>query len=233
MSMSSNYKTGILLQGKISEWTIDIIQEYQKKFPSSTILLSTWTTDNIENIPCEVLQVEPPKKQSQIASYTINHQIIGTRAGLEKIECDIVMKCRTDQFIHNSKIFEIFETSCSKDKILVPNGPNAIQEYVDYYIQDFCQVAMLDVLLEYWNLMPFFDDPHLTMSPESYLTKNYLVKIKKDTRPWKSVMNDYFDIRSHNLDFQIEWEKLVKSESYRTDSKLRYYNDINYVQKKL
>ena len=236
MDISSNYKTGILLQGKISEWTVDIIKEYQNNFPSSTILLSTWTTENVENIPCDVIQIQPPDEQDQIGSYTINHQIIGTRAGLEKIQCDIVMKCRTDQFIHNSKIFEIFETSCSKDRIMVPNNGN--QDSIDYYISDYCQIATRNILLQYWNLMPFFNDPHLSISPESYLTKNYLLKIKKDSKPWKSVINDYFVIRSFYLDFQIEWEKMIKSEPYRVqnqtkDIKLNYYNDINYVQKNL
>ena len=74
MDISSNYKTGILLQGKISEWTVDIIKEYQNNFPSSTILLSTWTTENVENIPCDVIQIQPPDEQDQIGSYTINHQ---------------------------------------------------------------------------------------------------------------------------------------------------------------
>ena len=92
---------------------------------------------------------------------------------------------------------------------------------------------MRNILLEYWNLMPFFNDPRLSISPESYLTKNYLLKIKKDSKPWKSVINDYFVIRSFYLDFQIEWEKMIKSEPYRKDSKLNYYNDINYVQKNL
>ena len=86
--------------------------------------------------------------------------------------------------------------------------------------------------------MPFVNDPYLSISPESYLTKNYLLKIKKDSKPWKSVINDYFVIRSFYLDFQIEWEKMIKSEPYRVqnqtkDIKLNYYNDINYVQKNL
>ena len=227
--MTSKNKIGILLQGKISEWTVDIIKEYEYNFPTSTILLSTWTTEKIDDIPCKVIQLEPPKKENQIAHYTINHQIIGTRAGLEKINCDVVLKCRTDQFIHNSNIFEMFETLCSKEKIMVPNSGH--QESIDYYISDFCQVATHDVLLHYWNLMPFFNDPRLILSPESYLTKNYIQNIKKDKRPWNLILSDYFCVRSYYLDFQIEWEKMLKSELYKKDNKMNYYNDIHYTQK--
>lgn len=230
MSILSDKKKGILLQGKITEWTLDIISEYVNNFPSHEILFSTWTTEKTNDIECEVLKIEPPPKREQMAEYTVNHQILGTRAGLKKLQCDIVMKCRTDQFIHNSEIFKIFETSCDPQKIMVPN--NGIQHSIDFYISDFCQVASKSLLEQYWNNMPIFSGNFLNVSPEIYLTKNYVQKIKHDLSPWKSIIDNYFCVKSFHLDFQIEWEKLIKSELYRKDYPEFYFQDLNFKSMK-
>ena len=218
LNFFDNYKIGILIQGKVTEWTIDIVKEYQKNFPYASILLSTWKNEKIEKIPCDVIQIESPKQRSQIASYTINHQIVGTRAGLEKIRGDIIMKCRTDQFIHNRNIFRIFIDSCSKNKIMVPN--NGGFESLDYNIIDFCQIATKDLLLEYWNSIPLFEDPCLPITGEQYLTKSYILNAKKDNRPWKDIINEYFFVVGYYNDFQIEWEKLVKLDVYQKTNKI-------------
>ena len=76
--------------------------------------------------------------------------------------------------------------------------------------------------------MPFFHDPQLKISPESYLTKNYVQKIKHDLSPWKSIIDNYFCVKSFHLDFQIEWEKLIKSELYRKDYPEFYFQDLNF-----
>ena len=48
--------TGILLQGDIRSWTIPIIEEHQKNFPDSEIVLSTWDNEDVSNIPCKVIK---------------------------------------------------------------------------------------------------------------------------------------------------------------------------------
>ena len=48
-------KKGILLQGSISEWTKDIVNEYQKNFSDAAILLSTWNGEIIDDISCEII----------------------------------------------------------------------------------------------------------------------------------------------------------------------------------
>ena len=42
-----DYKYGILLQGRVSLWTKDIITEYKTNFPDAHIVLSTWDTENV------------------------------------------------------------------------------------------------------------------------------------------------------------------------------------------
>ena len=106
------HDVGIILQGAVSDWTKKIIEEYQQNFPDSHILLSTWNTENTSDISCDIIKLEPPNDPCHI-----NHQIIGSREGLKKINSEIIMKCRTDQFIHNKEIFQIFNDGCSKNKI--------------------------------------------------------------------------------------------------------------------
>lgn len=53
--MELNETIGILLQGKISDWTRDIIHEYHQNFPNAEILVSTWKDENIQNLPCNVI----------------------------------------------------------------------------------------------------------------------------------------------------------------------------------
>jgi len=195
-------KRGILLQGGVSDWTVDIIREYKKMFPFTHILLSTWTTENIDEISCEIIQSEPPKPTFPHTS-NINHQIIGTLNGLHSINADIVMKCKTDEIIHNKRIFDIYENLCTPDKILITN----LNTYLtDYRASDFCQIGTRETLLQFWNSIPLYDGS-FPIAPETYLTKNYIINAKNDHRPWRNIINEYFCIKDFHLDFKIEFKK--------------------------
>ena len=74
-----DYKYGILLQGKINLWTKDIITEYKTNFPDAHIVLSTWDTENVSKIDCDIIQSELPVS-TYPHSNTTNHQIIGVKA---------------------------------------------------------------------------------------------------------------------------------------------------------
>ena len=212
-------KMGILLQGRVSEWLPSIIQEYKMNFPDTMILLSTWNNENIEGIDCEVVKTEPPKP-THPHNNTTNHQIVGVKHGLKKLNSDIILKCRTDQFIHNKDIFKLYKENCPMEKIMVPDVGS--QSNDSYRVSDFCQIATKENLESFWNHIPLYDGT-FAMSPEIYLTKNYVVNIKKDKRPWKEIYRKYFHYMSYNFDFQIEFEKLANDEKYS-----RYYSHIEH-----
>ena len=69
-------KKGILIQGKISYWTKHIIEFYQKKIPDAEILLSTWINEKIDDIACDVIQIEHPKQKKIISSTNVNFIIV-------------------------------------------------------------------------------------------------------------------------------------------------------------
>ena len=197
---------GILLQGPISTWTEKIITYYAKTFPNAEILLSTWDSENIpKNLPCEFILVTPPPMPDNHYS-TVNHQIVGTCAGLEYMNSDIIMKCRTDQFIRNTKIFEVFEKFCPRSKIMIPDYLTL--DSIDYFASDLCQIATKDVLNHYWNSIKLYDGTFHLHHPEIFLTANYIIRGKSDTNPWKECLRKYFYVKRFYEDFQIEWEKM-------------------------
>jgi len=208
-------KKGILLQGGISSWTNKIVDEYLQNFPEAEILISTWTDQNIDHLPCESIQMDPPPQTTPFNS-TVNHQKVGTLAALEKMDCDLIMKCRTDQFVHNKDIFRLYEASCAPNKIMIPNYVTL--DTVDYFASDLCQMGTKDVLLHYWNSIAFFDGTYHIIHPEIYLTANYIIKGKKDVRPWKSCLHDHYYVKDYKKDFQIEWEKLSKGVQHKIRS---------------
>ena len=203
----AEHNVGILLQGIVNDWTKKIIDEYEQNFPDAHILLSTWNTENTKDICCDVIKLEPPNDPRHI-----NHQIIGTREGLKKINSEIIMKCRTDQFIHNKNIFNIFKNGCSKNKIMIQNFGTFSN--VEYWASDFCQIGYRETLLEFWNSIQYFDgnwDENRTSfeNPitEIFLTANYIIKGKKDLRPWNEIIREYYYVKDYTHDFQVEWER--------------------------
>mgnify|MGYP001244747826 FL=1 len=219
--MASN-EFGILLQGRVSSWTNDIINEYKKNFPNAEIVFSTWKNENVDGINCKVIQSEKPSPTYPHPS-NINLQIIGSREGLKAMSSEVILKCRSDIFIHNKNIFKIFKEKCSSEKIMVPD----IGSYpFEYRISDFCLLGTKKVLSDFWNSLEFYDGSY-AIAPETYLTKKYIVNFKKDKRPWKEIMRKYFYITDFHLDFQIEWEKLsTNDDSVDQMQKLIYARSI-------
>ena len=209
----TNSKTGILLQGRVSEWTRSIIKEYQINFPESEILLQTFSKD-ISDISCKVIQSKNPKPTSPFQG-TTNFQVKGSQEGLKNMNADIVMKCRSDLFVHNSNIFEVFFKENTLEKIMYAEF-DLKKEEQEYWIADFIQLSSRKTLLEFWNNTPF-DDGKAKIDIEPWLTRNYLLNTKKDSREWDSIKQEYFIPKGYHDVFEIEWEKVVKFKHYQED----------------
>lgn len=202
---------GILLQGPVSKWTKDIVKEYKKNFPDVDIHFTTWKNEDVEGIDCDISYLDSPPLPTPHKS-TVNFQIIGTQNGLENIHSDVILKCRSDQFIHNKRIFEIYEKECPKEKIMIPSL--GTYESIDYRTSDFCQLSTKKILLDYWSSIPLFDGSFAVESAR-YMTKNYVRNIKNDNSSWNLSLKKYFYIKDFHSDFQIEWEKINKFYEYQ------------------
>ncbi len=218
--LTFNEKIGILLQGKISDWTVDIVNEYQHNFPSAKIVVSTWNDENTDDLTCIVVKSTPPPLPTPHKS-TVNYQIIGCNAGLKNLKTDIIMKCRTDQFIHNKKIFKIFKNSCSPDKIMIPDLGTPLD--MDYRTSDFCQIGYRSILLNFWNDIPLYDGIHYEEAA-TYLTKHYVINKKNNHQQWNISLRKYFHLKSFHDDFQIEWQKLNDFDKYKNIYEVGFKN---------
>lgn len=213
-------KTGILIQGKIYDWTVHIIKKYFDIFPNSEIVLSTWTNEKIDNIPCIVIQTDPPEKTDPYYT-TVNHQKKGALEGLKVMTSDLIMKCRTDQFILNDKIFELYSAKCMSEKIMIPNYPTV--KNMDYFASDFCQIATKNILEDYWNGIPFYDGS-FEIHPETWLASNYIIKNKQCYDSWQKCMDKYYLVQDFFSDFNIVWKKLYDDSNYMKTFKILYPN---------
>ena len=65
------------------------------------------------------------------------------------------------------------------------------------------------------------------MDGGSSFTQNYILRGKKDRRPWKIILREYFCVKSYHHDFQIEWEKLNNNLDYQET----YYRNFPFRSK--
>ena len=214
-------KIGIIVSGLITDWTRDIINEYRINFPSAEILLVTWKSEHVGGINCRTLQLERPtwlkKNPKSQYQFSLNLQILQITNGLQNIDCDIVMRCRSDQFIHNSNIFEVFTKKCHQEKIMIPKFQ---YEEGEFQIVDYCMISTKKIMDDFWYNQPYFDGSYYT-GTEEYIVKNYVKNFKKDSRNWKVVRDEYFFEQDYDSIFQIEWEKLATLKDYQEKFKNR------------
>tara|TARA_Y100000817_G_scaffold314698_1_gene314646 strand:+ start:14966 stop:15652 length:687 start_codon:yes stop_codon:yes gene_type:complete len=216
--MSKSNEFGIVIRGKIMNWTKDIVNEYQNNFPDTQIVVSTWTNENTSDINCDVIKTDEISMPSPHRS-SINHQVTLAKNGLKKISSEIIMVCRSDQFIHNKNIFEIFKNKCPEKKILVSSFPAFVQgtpqDYrYTYSINDMCQIGKSNLIHNFWDHVPEFDGSK-SISVARTIVKNYVVTINKDDRDWAAAKNDYFYERDYYRDLKIEWQRPIEFTSYR------------------
>ena len=217
-TLMSQNKIGIVLHGLVHESTKDIVSEYEKNFPDADILFFTWKSQNVKDISCRIIQIDYPsflKKPDEYLNrhaFAINIQIFQAREVLKHTNAHIVLRSRSDLFIHNKDIFEIFDKRCGEQKILVP----FIYEPDEFNIPDYFQIAHKSILETYWNSQDFHNDDPEYITQEEYTTKNYL-KHFDETGDWGNIRKKYF--------FEADWEKICKCEWMKLTS------DVNFQMK--
>ena len=112
----AKHEFGILLQGRVSLWTKDIVAEYKKNFPDAQIVFSTWENEDPSGIDCEIIQTKKPAPTKPHDTH-INAQIIGSQEGLKAIDSEILLKARSDIFIHIEKFLRYIEKNVIQKKL--------------------------------------------------------------------------------------------------------------------
>jgi hypothetical protein len=203
---------GILLQGSRCIWTKDIILSYKNSMPNSIVMLSTWDDEDTSDL-CDICEIVKTKKPN---GYNIHFQKTGSLEGLKRLNCQTILKCRTDQYIDAPYMFNMFRTKVRKSKILISNYTTL--ETMDYFASDFCQLAERDVLLNFWNSID--ENVGAVNHPEQHLTKCYILNYWKDRSAWKNALRRYFHVADFNNDWKIKWLKLDTLSEYKLTYKL-------------
>lgn len=200
----TDYKLAIVMQGplKLEEhFTYESLKLYKKTFSKSLIILSTWKTENKEELEkikalgvIVVLNDIPPIK----GLWNINYQIVSTQNGLKTAKskgAEYVIKTRTDQRMYETnisdflfnilKIFPVFDKTKQKSR-LVSLSENTFK-YRLYDVSDMFLFGHIDDVIKFWscaletrtklpawkNLLDFCK----RRPSEIYFTSEYLTKI--------------------------------------------------------
>lgn len=148
-------KCAILVQGKyIKGFTYETIVSYLANFKDVAICLSIWEEDKkefnneinelLKNSNVHVVTSELPFYSGY---QNVNYQMVSTYNGLKylnKLNCEIVLKTRTDFRVENNKIFNFYK-SLNKDVIL---GIETVDIYkVPYFVADFVLLGNIKKLM--------------------------------------------------------------------------------------
>lgn len=175
----------ILIQGRLTESTIDFYRENHHGYP---VVISTWTTNKIDlsNLPANfkvVLSDEPEKSRDNR-----NHQIISTLNGLKIVSTTFVIKIRGDEFVSHIP-YIVDEMSRQDDKIYVT--PVFFRPWTTYryHISDHLIAGSYDqMMMMFGNAYDMIVNQNCeSFANEQLLTLAYLFKkykgVKFDTIP--------------------------------------------------
>ena len=111
----NNPKYAIILQGPIEKeehFTLETIKFYKKIFPEAVLIVSTWDTEEPEEIHSlkeAGAHIILSKLPAVSGLRNVNYQFASTYAGICKAseyQCQYIMKTRTDQRIYKDNAFE-------------------------------------------------------------------------------------------------------------------------------
>lgn len=197
----------IMMQGplKLEEhFTLETLKIYKRTFPNCPIVLSTWKTENAEEIEkikalsVYVLQNDSPETKGL---WNVNYQILSTQKGLQyakDLGAEYVIKTRTDQRFYETNIpeflfnilkkFPVYDDKKQKAR-LVTLSMNTFK-YRLYDISDMFLFGHIDDVIKFWSCdfeerteFPLFDNmmEYCKLRPsEIYYTTEYLAKIGHD-----------------------------------------------------
>ena len=115
----NNSDTAVIMQGAIddSSFVEETLKIYDKIFPNSVIILSTWENENIKNLNNlnlkNKLKIIQNQKPDRTGRSNINLQLKSTSAGIDfakSLNCKFVLKTRTDCRIYKPNILKFLKS---------------------------------------------------------------------------------------------------------------------------
>jgi len=236
-------KHAIVVQGPIIEnnnFTLETIRLYKKIFKKAKIIVSTWKDTSIsfiEKFKKEDVYLLLNEKPQIAGQQNINYQIISSRNGIQKakeLNCDYVLKTRTDQRIYNPSTLEFMcniinffsiKQSCNQKKRIVGVSLNTFK-YRLYGLSDMTLFGTLEDMELYWNAEldereKGINEPfnYLKLSLcEVYLTTKFLKTIGREVlwtlkNSYQAFVDHFCIVDEKSID--LYWYKYARIKEYR------------------
>lgn len=217
---------GVVVQGPvIPKLTFEICNHFCRLFPTASIVLSTWTDQdiseftNLGNANFELIVTKPPENRGPS---NINLQLLSSRIGIEYLKsqgCTHVLKTRTDMVLHNPELFNFLQWNLLKgtDKAIVFSSFNSFL-FRKYSPSDQVTFSTIENAMIYWGIDLVINDSIVSL-PEEYIFKTYLRKNGFEVEDsldsyWKS-LSEFSVFADHDLLGQVWMKGSYSSLSYR------------------
>ena len=186
----------IVIQGRITQDTYDF---YTNRYPSTNIVVSTWTNHILDLTICPpnckiLLQPLPTDRGTQ----NQNLQYTSTLNALHQIQTKYVIKVRGDEKFSNLE-YVLDEINNSPDKIHCSPIWFRHWSFMKYHISDHIMAGRTELLkLMFSEVKHNFDNKILKYwEPEIMLTRSYLMAVEPnrfDTVDGRILMIEHFNI---------------------------------------
>ncbi len=106
--MIADEKISFIVQGQISNLTKKTTTSIRLFFPQSTIIISTWKNNKIDDLDYDslILSDDPGGVEAKVSGGSVNtlRQIISTSEGLKKCNTEYVAKIRSDMIFYGNNL---------------------------------------------------------------------------------------------------------------------------------
>lgn len=156
-----------VVQGPILPNTKECLDSIRKHYPASTIILSTWDTEDTSSLTYDtlVLNTDPGAYEWKCKTYNnTNRQIVSTLSGLEAVKSTYAVKTRTDIEITNNNLQTLLESSkLDHQKIGALNlfFRDPLKYPTLFHIGDIFQFGHIKNLIDLWDI-PLQPEPEIS-----------------------------------------------------------------------
>lgn len=112
MSLPKFTEITVVLQGTVCpKTTVKAINAVKKILPGAPVVLSTWNTDNTDNLACDkvIKRTPPPSVGRPPYSNNTNRMIYGVQEALKQVNTPYVLKLRTDIILQDSSFLNYWD----------------------------------------------------------------------------------------------------------------------------
>lgn len=230
--MFNRKNTTLVVQGQVTQWTTQFIEEYKKSFDN--IILSTWEDETIEYDGIKTVKSKKPSP----GPGNCNMQIVSSLEGIKQVETENCIKIRSDILLKDPESWlKFFSENWSTNRLFVLGLSN---KYI-FSARDQLFAGRTDDMLTLFSIQhlpgEYTPSPSInSMYPELWITLHYYAQFNEVARIFLHNSGIYIYEGSPQRQLGNElWARIGTKYMYPVSRSLKYYwpkrfgdNDYNY-----